>query len=55
VFFDSNGRGCVPVGAQADNLEIVTDVKDGVSRAQKFFEQLWRYDQVVFDTSQSKS
>jgi len=35
--------------------EIVTDVKDGVSRAQKFFEQLWRYDQVVFDTSQSKS
>ena len=31
--------------------EIVSGIKDATPRAQTFFEQLWRYDQVVFDTS----
>jgi len=33
--------------------EIVTAVKDATPRARSFFEQLWWYDQVVFDTSAS--
>jgi SAM-dependent methyltransferase len=32
--------------------EIVEQVKDSAPRARDFFEQLWNYDQVVFDTSQ---
>jgi len=32
--------------------EIVEQVKDAAPRARDFFEQLWRYDQAVFDTSQ---
>lgn len=34
--------------------EIVEQAKDGAPRARNFFEQLWRNDQVVFDTSQRK-
>jgi hypothetical protein len=33
--------------------EIVEQVKDSAPRAREFFEQLWRYDQVVFDTSKA--
>jgi hypothetical protein len=33
--------------------EIVDVVKDSAPRARNFFEKLWRYDQVVFDTSRS--
>jgi hypothetical protein len=32
---------------------IVEEVEDSAPRARKFFEKLWRYDQVVFDTSRS--
>jgi len=35
--------------------EIVAGVKDARPRARSFFEQLWWYDQVVFDTSQTTS
>jgi hypothetical protein len=34
--------------------EIVGELKDAESRARDFFEQLWWYDQVVFDTSGTK-
>jgi SAM-dependent methyltransferase len=34
--------------------EIVEQVTDAAPRAGNFFEQLWRYDQVVFDISQTK-
>jgi SAM-dependent methyltransferase len=34
--------------------EIVAEVKDAEPRARDFFEQLWWYDQVVFDTSEKK-
>jgi SAM-dependent methyltransferase len=34
--------------------EIVAGVKDAESHARDFFEQLWWYDQVVFDTSETK-
>jgi hypothetical protein len=33
--------------------EIVDVVKDSAPRPRNFFEKLWRYDQVVFDTSRS--
>ncbi len=35
--------------------EIVGVVNDSATRARGFFEKLWRYDQVVFDTSQSSA
>lgn len=34
--------------------EIVDGMKDSAPRARNFFEKLWRYDQVVFDTSQAR-
>ncbi|HET6977094.1 MAG TPA: class I SAM-dependent methyltransferase [Pyrinomonadaceae bacterium] len=34
--------------------EIVESVSGGGALARKFFEKLWRYDQIVFDTSQEK-
>jgi len=34
--------------------EIVEQVPDAAPRARNFFEQLWRYDQVVFDASQTR-
>jgi 2-polyprenyl-3-methyl-5-hydroxy-6-metoxy-1,4-benzoquinol methylase len=34
-------------------LMIVEQVKDAAPHARDFFQQLWRYDQVVFDTSPS--
>jgi hypothetical protein len=34
--------------------EIVEQVTHAAPRAGNFFEQLWRYDQVVFDISQTK-
>jgi len=34
--------------------DIVAQVKDAAPRARDFFEQLWWYDQVVFDTSETK-
>jgi SAM-dependent methyltransferase len=33
---------------------IVEEVKDSAPHARDFFEKLWRYDQVVFDTSQAR-
>ena len=33
---------------------IVEEVKVSASHARDFFEQLWHYDQVVFDTSHSR-
>jgi len=34
--------------------DIIDAVKDSAPRARNFFEKLWHYDQIVFDTSQSR-
>ncbi len=41
------------IDARRSIAEIVDVVQDSAPRARNFFEKLWRYDQVVFDTSQS--
>jgi SAM-dependent methyltransferase len=43
------------IDARRSIAEIVEQVTDARPRARNFFEQLWRYDQVVFDTSQTRS